>query len=64
MVIQERSVEDPFAGCLGPLQIAWNANETFENFLRAETLPTWTDRDRDGMKRRKNDFESLKEKFL
>lgn len=33
------------------------ANEIFENFIRAETMPFWTDRNRNGIRGRKNDFE-------
>lgn len=39
----------------GGLDHYMGANEIFENFIRAGPLPVWTERDRDGMKWRKND---------
>lgn len=35
----------------------WKTDKVFENIMLAETLPAWTERDRDGSIGRKNDFE-------
>lgn len=49
----------------GGLDHYMGANDIFENFIRAGPLPVWTERDRDGMKWRKNGSEdrAIKEKI-
>lgn len=56
-ITEEKSVDNFYMRCLGPLWISLKANEIFENFIRGETLSVWTDRDRNGIRWRKNDFE-------
>lgn len=49
-------MEDPLVWQLESSCIAREANKLIENSVSTETLPTWTERDRDGMKGRKNDL--------